>query len=158
VSEIISHDEAQGYLSKYQGDVRASHKDRNKIMTHLREAHKDGRLTGEQFNLRAEQAVKSESQVALAMTIRDLPKPPPHVGLATKVCKDLEEAHRDHRNAFHALLTIVFATGMAASIAIPNILVHHLWNPGSAWDIFPIFGGLIFGASLFVNFLTWAFD
>lgn len=72
-----------------QGELRASHTDRDRVVELLRVAAGDGRLTAEELDERLEAALTARTYSELAVLTTDLPAAPLSAGLTPERAKEL---------------------------------------------------------------------
>lgn len=117
--------------------TRASHAERSAVVDHLRKAHNEGRLTGEEFHARSEFAMTCATRDEMRPLVADLPHDE-HVARINRWAKDLEEAHEKHHAYFHIgamLLCVMVAIGSTAVGQAAAGGWDALWH--GAWGILP---------------------
>ncbi len=126
--------EDHGYI---QG-VRAGDADRQKVISHLRQAHADGRLTADQFHARSDAAVKAETQKELTGIARDLPAPPDENEHRLVEWADaLKEVESKHTGLFHGTAQFAILTWMLVA-SIPFLVIPQNLVGNSPWLVLPI--------------------
>jgi hypothetical protein len=99
-------------------EMRASDADRDAVLSELSEHFQEGRLTAEEFDERAGQALAARTHGELRNLLRDLPA-------ATS------SPAPPQRRSWPALLPVAALAGIAIAVAISVGVAHH--RPGFLW-------------------------
>jgi hypothetical protein len=108
-------------------EMRASDADRDAVLSELSEHFQAGRLTAEEFDERAGQALAARTHGELRNLLRDLPaaRPGPQAGAVTSSAVPLQ------RPSWPALLPVAALAGIAIAVAVSVGVAHH--RPGFFW-------------------------
>jgi hypothetical protein len=103
-------------------EMRASDADRDSVLSELSEHFQAGRLTAEEFDERAGQALAARTHGELRNLLRDLPaaRPGPQAPAATS-----SAAAPPQRPSWPALLPVAALAGIAIAVAVSVGVAHH---------------------------------
>jgi hypothetical protein len=124
-------------------DIRAGDADRDRVITRLREAFAEGRLTDEEFRERMDRAQQARTFGELAVLTDDLPHTPATV---TQPAATRDRARRDMRQAWRVWV------GVAVLV---NVIWAFTWisDPGAPPAYWPIW---VFGPwGVVMALATW---
>ena len=93
-----------------RGHLRASHADREHVLDTLKDAFVQGRLTKDEFDLRADRALASRTHADLAALTADLPARPPTAQPTPKVIR-ARPANTTVRNGARVIAATTVLTG-----------------------------------------------
>jgi Domain of unknown function (DUF1707) len=108
-------------------EMRASDADRDSVLSELSEHFQAGRLTAEEFDERAGQALAARTHGELRNLLRDLPatRPGPQAPAAPS------SAAPPRRPSWPALLPVAALAGIGIVVAVSVGVAHH--RPGFLW-------------------------
>ena len=142
--------EDHGYI---QG-VRAGDEDRQKVISHLRQAHTDGRLTADQFHARSDAAVKAETQKELTGIARDLPAPSGNEHRLADWADAVKEVENKQPGVFHGVVQSALVL-WALAASIPFMLMPSSVVGNSAWCVLPIISYIAVTLLTIGNIVFW---
>lgn len=154
MSEILRASQAMGILP---GETtRASDLERQQVVTYLREAHADGRLTGDQFHARADAANAAETRLDLARLTTDLPASVRREHRITRAADAVVELHEEHHALFHGGIMLVALAVMIACTGIDWAIAGISQTFVSNWGVLPAVSYVFGAVAIIISGVAWA--